>query len=112
MANTDRVCTEDYQGRYVNHWAFGPWPSMSYRQWHFQRLRDFLNDRESPPDLSDLSNQLYDTRANAARIVQFSFASKLVPVLDPTRPIYDSHVARFYFLTPPTAGTLAQRVDT
>ena len=36
--------------------------------------------------------------------LQFSFATKLVHMVDPTVPVFDSFVAAFYFFTPPTSG--------
>lgn len=48
----------------------------------------------------------FPTSANGRQSLQFSFASKLVHMIAPARPVYDRMVERFYFLPSGTATGL------
>jgi hypothetical protein len=63
-----------------------------------QRLRS-----NGTVSVDSVSEELYRHRPQKG--IQFSFASKLVHMIDPHKPIFDSFVATFYFFTPPTKPT-------
>ena len=52
----------------------------------------------------------YPTHQSDRRSLQFSFATKLVHMLDPKKPVYDSLIAHFYFL-PSTTSRKAKLSD-
>jgi len=78
---------------------------------YFQELQ---SARENIPDLSHLAMALHatPTHQNGRRSLQFSFASKLLHMVSPSMPIYDSLVAAFYFYEEPSRKLpMNRRVD-
>lgn len=112
LQNVEQVATERYQATYRKYWAmgtarFGPKFYAAY----FTALRSAdagkLGLRELLANLHDAS-----ARHNGTRSLQFSFATKLLHMRNPQLPIYDSHVAQFYFFQLPKADRKLQpRVD-
>ena len=77
---------------------------------YFQALHNAKSNR---PDLSKLTLDLHatPTHGNGRNSLQFSFASKLLHMVSPSMPIYDSLVAAFYFYQEPSRKlTPEQRV--
>jgi hypothetical protein len=63
--------------------------------------------------LASLCDTLYDssTRDRGKQTLQFSLATKLLHILNPHLPIYDSRVARFYLFKAPTSGSVKERAE-
>jgi hypothetical protein len=77
---------------------------------YFQALDDA---RANPPDLAALATALHatPTHGNGRQSLQFSFASKLLHMVSPSAPIFDSLVAAFYFYEEPNRKLpLQQRI--
>src|ERR1017187_8130850 len=68
----------------------------------------------SSPSLQEVCRSLYDasTRRNGTKVLQFSFATKLLHMRDQRLPIYDSMVAKFFFFEPPDPDKeLSRRIE-
>ncbi len=68
-----------------------------------------LNKSKLPaPSVKKVAEELhaFPTGPNGRQSLQFSFASKLVHMIDPTQPVYDRMVERFYFLPTGTESGL------
>jgi hypothetical protein len=63
---------------------------------HLEELKAFER-----PDVGRIAIRLYNVASNrkGARKLHFSFSTKMVHMLQPDRPVYDSLVAQFYFLS-------------
>jgi hypothetical protein len=74
--------------------------SASYCNAYFEALQVA---RVRAPHLGEIAKQLYEspTHANNRRSLQFSFASKLIHMVNPKSPIHDSRIVRFYFFNEP-----------
>jgi len=95
--NVRRAGDGDYQKRYRIFWAMNAARLCDgYCQAYFRELQAA---NEKPPDLADLTRKLYDIAAyqNGNKALQFSFATKLLHMVKPESPVYDSQVAEFYF---------------
>ena len=79
--------------------------SSHFHEVYFSILKD-----GSDLELASVMLTLYDVsnRANGRKSLQFSFATKLLHVLNPKLPIYSSEVAAFFFYQPQRA---AARID-
>jgi hypothetical protein len=91
-----KVAESDYQARYRNYWAMNAARlSSNWYKVYFQKLQDARNN---VPSIGDLTRELYQhpTQAKGRRSLQFSFATKLLHMVNPHFPIYDSHVSDFY----------------
>lgn len=104
----ERAGTSQYQSDYGYYWAMRVLDA-EYRKVYFGKLLLALKE---PPDLEKLVTDLYDTPANKnGKSLQFSFATKLLHMVDNHSPIYDSLVAAFYsFNVPERSLPLADRV--
>jgi hypothetical protein len=92
-----------FQKRYRDYWRmnvgrFGP----AFYEGYFGILSDC--QRVGSADLRRTIKTLLDMGAET-RGLQFSFATKLVHMIDPRVPVYDAYVAGFYFYIPPTSKT-------
>jgi hypothetical protein len=103
---TDVAVDREFQNRYANFWAFQG-VNAAWRQRYFRLLQDARNERS--PDLRRICDETIVSLEGEQRI-QFSFATKLAHMVDPTLPIYDSKVRAFYFLPAPT-GSFKTRLD-
>lgn len=58
------------------------------------------------PEVEAAAEHLFriPTRDDGSHSLQFSFATKLVHMLNPEKPIYDSFIADIYFMPSPSAG--------
>lgn len=107
----DQCSTSDYQTRYKTYWRLGAARlSAGYGDAYFKALQAA---RRKAPSVTDLAMALYasPTHKNGKKSLQFSFATKLVHMVNPAIPVYDSLVAAFYFFRdPPRKLPIAQRV--
>jgi len=97
--NTDVATDEEFQIRYATFWGFHPGASPEWRTEYF-RLLQRIRRNGSTPDLEQICNQTRGTRRDTPS-VEFSFATKLVHMVDPESPIYDRNVRAFYLLKDP-----------
>jgi len=104
--------TPEYQTRYKTFWRLGAARlSPHFCKVYFSALQASQN---KTPDVGALARKLQatPTHQNGRKSLQFSFVTKLVHMVEPTAPIYDSLVASFYFYQEPTVRlTLATRVE-
>jgi hypothetical protein len=86
--------------------------SQSFRSEYFSLL-----EREKcsagNADVGRLARKLYETPVNSTerRALQFSFASKLVHMINTSLPVYDRMVETFYFLPRSYAGKPDKKLD-
>ncbi len=110
MSFVDVAVDMDFQLRYRSYWRmnvgrFGP----AFYKRYFALLgdcqhRNSADVRQAIQVLSDIGVE--------SRGLQFSFATKLVHMIDPRLPVYDSYVAAFYFYAPASSKTTpAKRID-
>ncbi|MDZ7652859.1 MAG: hypothetical protein U5L03_10065 [Burkholderiaceae bacterium] len=90
----------EFQAKYRRYWQMNQarlspdYLSAYFR--HLQRIKHF----PGPHDPVSIAQRLHSipTQRSGRLSLQFSFASKLVHMVSPRRPVYDSRVERFYFL--------------
>jgi hypothetical protein len=111
IQNLNQCVTPQYQARYKNYWRLNAARlSADYCNVYFQALHAA---QRHPITVANLAHQLYGTptHGNGRRSLQFSFATKLLHMVSPDTPIYDSLVAAFYFFQEPERNlALAQRI--
>jgi hypothetical protein len=111
IQNLGQCATPQYQGRYKNYWRLNVARlSANYCNVYFQALQ---TAQLNPPTVGNLAQQLYNTptHGNGRQSLQFSFATKLLHMVNPNAPIYDSLVAAFYFFQEPGRNlALTQRI--
>jgi hypothetical protein len=100
----------DYQLRYRKYWRMnvGRFSERFYEN-YFELLKECQAKGEA--DIGHVVHRLCSLKAES-RGLQFSFASKVVHMVDHTLPVYDSYVAAFFFFSPPTKKTLSVRIET
>ena len=112
IQNVNQCETPQYQARYKNFWRLNAARlSANYCNFYFKVLR---KAQINPPAVGNLAQQLHNTptHGNGRKSLQFSFATKLLHMVNPNAPIYDSLVAAFYFFQEPDRNqTLQQRVN-
>jgi hypothetical protein len=110
--NTGAVSTLAYQTRYRAFWQMNAARlSPGFCDIYFATLRKAI---QHAPELGLLTHTLYETAThlNGRQSLQFSFATKLLHMVNPRAPIYDSLIARFFFFAePPRERPLEQRID-
>jgi hypothetical protein len=89
----------DYQRRFAAYWQFRG-VSQMWRTFYFAQMAPLAGG--ALPDLAGLLHALHaqPCTSNDRHALHFSFATKLLHVLHPTRPIYDSRIHQFYGLPP------------
>jgi hypothetical protein len=110
IQNLPQAGTPQYQADYQNYWGMNAARlNAAYRGIYFQALQAAL---ANPPILGNLVQELYQTptHANGRQSLQFSFATKLLHMVNPNSPIYSKEVAAFYFFQEPDHA-LQQRID-
>lgn len=111
IQNLDQCGTPEYQARYRKYWRLNTAQlSANYCNDYFQSLQ---SARLNPPTAGNLAHQLYatPTHKGGRQSLQFSFATKLLHMVNPNTPIYDSMVGAFYFFQAPGPKiALPQRV--
>lgn len=88
----------DYQNQYRNYWRMNTAGlTDAHYDAYFQILEQASNGVEV--SLEDICRPLYEIPSRQGRnTVQFSFATKLIHMVRPHMPIYDSMIRAFYFL--------------
>jgi hypothetical protein len=97
-----QVGTSDYQRIYRKHWTMNQSQlSPDFYTTYFSVLDGAV---KTAPTLEKVIQTLYSAsvRRNGQKSIQFSFATKLLHMVDQHLPIYDSQVAEFYFFQVPT----------
>ena len=111
ISNLHNCAQPAYQRRYKVFWRLNAARLHdNFCNAYFQALHNAKSNR---PDLSKLTLALHatPTHGNGRKSLQFSFASKLLHMVSPSMPIYDSLVAAFYFYQEPSRKlTPEQRV--
>lgn len=100
LQNLAAADDEVYQQQYRQFWAMNAaMLTQTFRDEYFQILSEQPN-----VGIRELLAQLYDPNSpdRSKRTLQFSFATKLVHMHNPTLPIFDSRVMQFYGLKVPT----------
>lgn len=100
LRDVDVTSDEKFQRDYRGFWALNVARlDKKYLDAHFSYL-DQHKASGRAPDVCDVAKYLLDfpTGTNEKKTLQFSFASKLVHMIDPSRPVYDGLVRQFYFL--------------
>jgi hypothetical protein len=100
--NLNLCGTQQYQTRYKKYWRLNAARlSPNFCNIYFQALQA---SKRKCPTARGLAQRLYatPTHRNGRQGLQFSFATKLVHMVDPTTPIYDSLIAGFYFWQEPS----------
>ena len=109
--NLNSSVDQPYQTRYKNYWRLNAARlSANFCNVYFQALQAA---KRICPTAGGLTQRLYatPTHGNGRQGLQFSFATKLVHMVDPTAPVYDSLIAAFYFWQEPSRkGSVAQRI--
>jgi hypothetical protein len=100
VQNLPQVAGAQFKAKYKVYWRMNVARlSPAYYNVYFQSLQ---SARLNPPTLTAVAANLYTTPTNAkGRSLQFSFATKLLHMVNPKTPIYDSEVAAFYFFEEP-----------
>lgn len=99
----------DFQRKYKAFWAMNVARlNKAYTDAYFAHLEQ--SKHTTSPDVRAVATHLhgFPTTADGRTSLQFSFASKLVHMLDPSKPVYDSLVERFFFLPVPAASGRAR----
>lgn len=100
-----QIATPTFQKKYVTYWKMR-FPCPAWLAVYFQSLRNAV---PNPPTLNALLQHLYNTPTTAkGPTVECSFATKLLHMVKPHTPIYDSYVAAFYFFQVPNSGPQAK----
>jgi hypothetical protein len=109
--NVGQSNTASYQRRYRMFWVMRGVSDNFYTS-YFAALSAATSQ---PPTLNGLCEELAlsSTRKNGTQTVQFSFATKLLHMVQPQFPIYDSRVCRFYLFQQqvPTKLTPRQKMS-
>lgn len=103
---------DEFQRRYRAFWAMNVARlSEGFIQSYFEYLEQ--NKQAQDLNLRAVTTHLYEipTGKDRRQSLQFSFASKLVHMVLPNRPVYDRLVESFYFL-PTGAATGLDRLET
>ena len=108
--NLKDVSTELYQKEYCKFWALDVARlSKKYLEAYFNKLQASL---ENCPNIERIARDLYDIPINKSgkKMLQFSFATKLLHTIRKDVPIYDSKVSAFYFFLPPLGESIENRI--
>jgi len=99
-ANRHNLVDIDYQRRFKIFWAMNAARlSEPFCSHYFDLLKEVLVSRRDIKEIAGILNQV-PTNANG-KSLQFSFASKLLHMVDSRTPIYDSMVTNFFFYEEP-----------
>jgi len=112
LHNCDVSQHREFQSRYCSCWALnGAGLGQCFRSAYFSLLEQAKSSPE-PATVEWITRTLYEIPVNAKEVkaLQFSFASKLVHMVNPRLPVYDRMVESFYFLPRPYAGTSEKKL--
>ena len=100
LPKIDVRTSREFQRKYRRYWALNAaMLSEDFLTAYFQLLEQSKR-ATVPVTVEDVSMNLLETPINSTgkRALHFSFASKLVHMINPRLPVYDSAVQKFYFL--------------
>lgn len=98
---------EEFQQEYCSYWALnGAGLGQPFRSAYFSLLEQVKSSPEQVT-VEEITRTLYEIPINAKekKALQFSFATKLVHMVNPSLPVYDRWVENFYFLPRSYTGT-------
>lgn len=101
LTNENVSENEEYKRKYVKYWGLnGAGLNQNFKDQYFNLLQEIKRNVLFP--FSIVVDRLYATPVNNTGIkkIQFSFATKLLHMVDNTKPIYDSRIHDFFFLFP------------
>ena len=104
LDNISRAGDQECCNRYRQYWRMGlARLGPAFYKEYFTLLNS--TDAASQP-LNSILEKLYPVseKKDGSHSLQFSFATKLLHMRNPKLPIYDSHVAQFYFFQGPKPG--------
>ena len=114
LYETDVSQNIEFQANYKSYWKMIRWITNEDFYNEYFRLMEELKNQENQENLSVevVVRHLYifPTDNNGELKLQFSFSSKLVHIIKPSLPIYDSRVSDFYFL-PDIEGDIDERIE-
>ena len=105
LPNTNVGNDIEFQRVYRRYWQLNSARlSQEYLATYFGHL-ELLKSQPEHVNVATIARHMYPlpTHGNGRQSVQFSFSSKLVHMLRPEQPVYDSMVESFFFL--PTGST-------
>jgi hypothetical protein len=111
FAQADTAVDSGFQQHYVHFWRLRG-VNDAWRRNCFTLLQDIRNQGER--ELRQLLRHVcHETLGNrrGRQSLEFSFATKLVHMVDPRSPIYDANVRAFYFLPDANGGDIEARTD-
>lgn len=97
---TDTTRDDRFQRTYRSYWQMGAARmGDEFCKAYFGHLEGLKAFERA--DVGNIALRLYDVPSNSkgARRLHFSFSTKMVHMLQPDAPVYDSLVAQFYFLS-------------
>jgi hypothetical protein len=107
LHNCDAGEHQEFQQKYCSYWALnGAGLGQPFRTVYFSLLEQ-AKSSPGQATVEGITRTLYETPINAKgeKALQFSFASKLVHMINPKLPVYDRMVETFYFLPRSYTGT-------
>ena len=111
-AISERVKTDkEFQSKFRAYWGMNAaLLGVEFYRTYFDALSESLTQSRG---IEAVIPVLYEAsvRKDGRKSLQFSFASKLVHTAQTRQPIYDSHVAEFYFFEMPVDLTFEQRLQ-
>lgn len=88
---------DEYRRKYARFWAMGPARlSQNFKDNYFSLLQNKKNNIPTIEEIVDLLST--DANGNFVGKIHFSFATKLLHMLESNKPVYDSRIHRFFFL--------------
>ena len=107
LRDRDVSTDEEYQKKYSYYWVLnGAGLGKEFRAAYFCELERLKCSQTYVETVEAIARRLWEAPVNRSgrRSLQFSFASKLVHMVNPDLPLYDSRVEDFYFLPPTSAN--------
>jgi len=107
LHNRDVSQHQEFQQKFCSYWALnGAGLGQGFRAAYFSLLEQ-AKCLSEPVTVEGITRTLYEIPINAKeeKALQFSFASKLVHMVNPRLPVYDRMVESFYFLPRSYTGT-------
>jgi hypothetical protein len=112
LPNRDVAHDEEFQKKYSAYWALnGAGLGQTFRSEYFSLME--REKRSHMTDVAGVTRKLYEIPVNSKnkKALQFSFATKLVHMVNPTLPVYDRMVETFYFLPRSYAGETEKKLE-
>jgi len=98
LRSADVATDFEFQRTYRNYWRMNV---GRFKPAFYARYFELMSDcqRSGSADLKEVLRSFSELGAES-RGLQFSFATKLVHMVDPRVPVYDNFIAAFYFFVP------------